>query len=303
MNRSPLLLALLVAAGFAVAPAEPAGAAAAAPEAADDLGKLVPEAADLTSEQRAVLKKVVDQEFCYCGCPHTLAGCLREHKACRHAPRMVALAARRARGGLAPPEIVKLLTDYYASFDAGKRAHLDVKGFGPPLGNAAAPVSIVEFSDFTCPYCQMLRTKLEEFVKDRAGRVKLYYKPFPIASHERSFEAAVAGEWARDQGKFWPMHDLLFEHPHALSTDDLAAYAAQAGADPADLREALQEGRYRAKVEGSMAEARAAGIRGTPTLFFDGRRLGLPDYSDAALGFTLEDEEEWRRNKGAWTRD
>jgi protein-disulfide isomerase len=198
--------------------------------------------------------------------------------------------------------VQKSVAKYYASFDRPRRARLDVAAFGPPLGDAGAAITMVEFSDFTCPYCQLMRPVLEKFVADRPGRVKLLYKPFPIESHPNAVEAAQAGEWARDQGIFWTFHDLMFERPHALSTDELVSYANQAGKDGADLRAALESGRYRYKVEGSQAEARAAGLRGTPTLFLGGRLHVIPDYSEWMLEFTLQDEEEWQETQG-WSHD
>jgi protein-disulfide isomerase len=259
----------------------------------------------LTPPQRETLKKVLADEFCHCGCPHTLGGCLREHKDCKHAPRMASLAARLAGQGGQAGEVLRVLTDYYAGFDKAKRARLDLEGWGPPLGKADAPVTIVEFSDFTCPHCQKLRPELERFVKANEGRVRLFYKPFPLPSHPRALEAALAVEWARSKGFFWKMHDRLFDRPHALQDDDLAASAAAFGGDPADLRAALADGRHRARVQAAQAEARAAGLRGTPTLFMNGRRLDLPMGTQQAaevLRFALEDEEQWAK-AGGWARD
>jgi protein-disulfide isomerase len=304
MPARPTTLAALAAA-FALAvlgsgvASRRAAAAPAEPDAAEILPGVALEA--LTPEQRQVAARVAQNEFCHCGCPHTLSGCLREHKACKHAPRMAALAARLAGAGLGVPEVARALGDYYASFDRAKRVALDVGGFGPPLGGPEAKVTIVEFSDFTCPYCQMLRPRLEEFVKARKGRVRLFYKPFPIASHPRSAEAAAAAEWAREKGFFWAMHDALFEHPHDLDDAALSATAERLGGDPADLLEALAAGRYRARIAGSQEEARRGGLQGTPTLFFDGRRYTLPDHSEESLEFTLADEEEWLA--GGWGHD
>jgi protein-disulfide isomerase len=293
--RTAALLALALAAAL------PRGALAQAAD--DDLPGV--DTSALTPSQKQVLLAVVKDEFCYCGCPHTLAGCLKEHKSCKHAPRMAALAARLAGQGLKSGEILKYLTEYYSGFDKRKRARLDVKDFGPPLGAASAPVSIVEFSDFTCPYCQALRPELERFVKENAARVRLFYKPFPLPSHARSTELALAGEWARDKGVFWKMHDDLFDHPHKVSDDDLAAAARAVGGDPDDLLQAISSGRDRARVNASMAEGRAAGLVGTPTLFLNGRKLNVPMVPTDApevLRFTLEDEEEWTKS-GGWARD
>ncbi len=288
-----------------------AGAAAALllapPALADDPAPADPPGVDtagLTPPQLEVLRRVLAEEFCYCGCPHTLDGCLREHGACKHAPRMARLAVRLASQGATVADVHRVLRDYYSGFDRRKRARLDVTDFGPPLGDPAAPVALVEFSDFTCPFCQRVKPELDRFVEENRGRVRLYYKPFPIASHEHSMDAALAGEWARDRGLFWKMYDQLFAHPHQLAPGDLAGYAAGIGGDPDDLAAALQSGHDRGRVEASQAEGRAARMTGTPTLYLNGHKLELPYGDDVreVLQFALEDEEEWAK-RGGWERD
>ena len=96
------------------------------------------------------------------------------------------------------------------------------------------------------------------------------------------------------------MHDRMFESAPALAVDDLAEHAAAVGGDAEDLRAALAEGRYRGKIQVSQAEARNAGIKGTPTVFMNGRLL--TDLSEEALEQALRDEEEWQQHRG-WTRD
>jgi protein-disulfide isomerase len=280
----------------------PAATASPAPGAADlpgvDLGALTPAQAD-------TVRRVAAEEFCHCGCPHTLAGCLREHSSCKHAPRMAQLAVRLAGLGLGAGEIRQQLRDYYSAFHRGKRARLDVKDFGPPRGDPAAPVVLVEFSDFTCPFCQRLKPELDRWVDENAARVRLYYKPFPIASHPHAMEAAITAEWARDRGLFWKMYDQLFTHPGALSDDDLAGHAEAVGGDADDLRAALGAGRNRARIAASQAEARAARLAGTPTLYVNGRKLDLPLLPglDEVLDLAVQDEEEWLKNGGGWARD
>jgi protein-disulfide isomerase len=94
---------------------------------------------------------------------------------------------------------------------------------------------------------------------------------------------------------------MLFENPRALSDDDLASYAAKLGGDPTSLREALASKKFRPRILGSQAEARIAGLTGTPTLFVNGRRHVL-DWSDETLEQIIAEEEEWMKNKG-WTKD
>lgn len=309
MTTRSLVAALAVASsllpGCAKRAAAPAPAAAAATHTAvEDLPALLPDVdlSALTDEQREIVARFLDDQFCYCGCPHTVAGCLRGHAACPHAKRMAWLAARLASAGLAEADVVNLVTEYYASFETTKRSKLEVKDFGPPLGDAAAPITLVEFSDFTCPFCQMLRPQLEKWVEANAGRVKLIYKPFPIDSHPHSYEAAQAGEWAREQGIFWQMHDLLFSHPGAHAPEELAGYARELGADGDALVAAIDASRYLPRIQASRAEARAAGITGTPTLYFNGRRMVVTDFSTLMLDRTLADEEEWQAHHG-WAKD
>jgi protein-disulfide isomerase len=289
------LLACLLA-GPVVGPI--AHAAEAAPAATGELPAALVEG--LSAAQQAVVGAWAKESFCYCGCPHTVAQCLREHAGCRHAKRATTLAARLVRAGAKRADLEKALAAYYGSFE--RRAKLDVAAFGPPLGSPDARITFVEFSDFTCPYCQMIRAGLETFVRTRSERVKLYFKPFPIESHPGALECAQAAEWARDKGRFWAMHDAIFEHPEAHAVNDLAALAGALGLPAAELRAALEDRRYLDRIRGSQAEARAAGLKGTPTLFVSGRMLVITDLSDEGLEFTLEDEEEWQANRG-WARD
>jgi len=300
MRKTLLLAAAVVAAAALARAGRTAWAAEDLPDAAEVLPGVAVE--QLTAPQRDVLVRVAREEFCYCGCPHTLSQCLRTHKQCRHAPRMAELASRLAGAGRQAGEILKLLQEYYASFEKPRRARLDTARFGPALGDEKAPVTIVEFSDFACPYCQVLKPVLDEFVRARPSRVRLIYKPFPLPQHPRSLEAAIAAEWARGTGSFWRMIDALFAHPRRLSDEDLADRAREIGADPLALREALLSPELRARVEASKSEAVAAGLRGTPTLFLNGRRLVFTDLTAAMLEFTLEDEEEWTRS-GGWAKD
>ncbi len=283
----PLALSLLL-----TAPAKPAPAV--------DWSR-IPESVGvsaLTAAQKDVLARVLADEFCYCGCPHTLLGCLTEHTQCTHAPRMAALAARLAGMGLSANEVLKILTEYYASFDKTKRAKFEVKALGTPIGDPKAPVTIYEYADFECPFCQQLRPKLEAFGKAHPGRVTLVFRPFPIAGHAHAETAAEAAEWARDQGIFWPFHDAMFDNPKKLDVDSLVLLADKLGKDGDSLRQALADRKYRDRVQAGLNEGRRAGVAGTPTIFWNGRRHVIPDYSDTVLEFVLEDEEEW--SKRGW---
>jgi protein-disulfide isomerase len=279
------------------APAAPPAASASAP--AEALPGVPLEG--LSPEQQRILAEYASSEFCYCGCPHTISACLRTHRECKHAPRMAQVAARIVAGGGTIANVREWVRRYYASFD--HRARLDVKDFGPPLGDPEAPIVLVEYSDFTCPFCQRLRPVLESFVQERAGRVKLFFKPFPIESHPGALETAITAEWARDHGLFWPMHDALFSNPEGHDTEDLVSQAEALGGDGSDLRDALLTRRNEHRIRAAQAEARAAGMVGTPTLYLDGRMVEVPGpVTEEWLEFTLQDEEEWKKH-GGWERD
>ncbi len=312
--RTPALLLALALAGPLLACRTPAattasaGPASAEPVAAAKAAPDDPEAAlarlplmGLDPAQRQLLAKYAQEDYCYCGCPHTVSSCLLHHPGCKHSARMMHLAAALAtRPGATVESIRSFVDGYYSAFD--HRATLDVAGYGPPLGEASAPVSLVEYSDYTCPFCQAFRPVLEAFVTAHAGRVKLYFKPFPIESHPGALDAALAGEWARQKGEFWRMHDELFSSSqHDLDT--MAGLADALGLDPSELREDVTSRRLEARIRATQDEGRAVGVRGTPTLFMNGRLLDLPENNPAWLEFALQDEEEWLQHKGGWERD
>jgi protein-disulfide isomerase len=279
------------------------------PTRAQDLPPGV-DASELAPAQREILSKVLASQFCHCGCPHTLGGCLKEHRTCKHAPRMAELAVKLVGAGAKQDQVEAVLAKYYGGFRK-KRAPFNLKDAGAPLGNPDAKITIVEFSDFTCPFCRALRPRLEAWVKANASRVRLFYRPFHLPNHARSMESAEAGEFAREKGKFWPMHDALFEADGRLSDDDLVAQAERLGLPGGELREALASKRFRPRIIASSAEGKASGLEGTPTIFVNGRRfeltIGSPrdpfEFIGWGLDFTLRDEEEWVANGGAWARD
>jgi protein-disulfide isomerase len=135
-------------------------------------------------------------------------------------------------------------------------------------GHPAAPVTVVEYGDFQCPYCRRAAPVLRELVDSSGGAVALVFRHFPLFTvHPFALTAALAAEASGPL--FWRMHDLLFAHQDRLTDADLAGYAALIGArdvvgDPAQ--------RFRPAVEADYRSGVAAGVRGTPTLFVAGER-------------------------------
>ncbi|MCX4243507.1 DsbA family protein [Paraliomyxa miuraensis] len=141
----------------------------------------------------------------------------------------------------------------------------------PYVGAAIPLVTIVEYSDFQCPFCSRLATTLEELQGEYRSDLKLVFKQFPLPMHAQAEPASRAALAAHEQGKFWELHDLMFANQRALSDDELEGYAREAGLDMDRFRKDFQSDAIRDHVQAEMAQGRALGVRGTPAFFVNGR--------------------------------
>ncbi len=143
----------------------------------------------------------------------------------------------------------------------------------PIKGPAEAWVTIVEVSDFECPFCKRVEPTLKE-IQDKYGNdVRFVYKYNPLPFHRRAMPAAMAAECASEQGKFWQMHGLLFENQRALEDAQLEEYAKKAGVNVAKWKECYSANKYKDKITSQQATANRLGARGTPAFFINGRFL------------------------------
>lgn len=150
---------------------------------------------------------------------------------------------------------------------------VEVEAIGPSRGPAKAPVTIVEFSDFECPYCSRANealTKVEEVYGDK---VRIVFRDFPLSFHSNAKKAAEAGHCADEQGKFWELHDKMFENQRALGVDELKGYAKEIGLDSGKFDACLDGGKMAAKVEKNMEAGEEAGVSGTPAFFINGKMV------------------------------
>ena len=151
----------------------------------------------------------------------------------------------------------------------------DVKTDGhPAIGPKNAPVKLVLFSDFQCPYCLDFGVTLMEIVKAYEDRVQLVFRQFPLTSiHPDAQRAAEASLCARDQGLFWEMHDILFENQRSLTEENILAQIQSLKIDAEKFRECLVSGRHKSEVLQDIRAGSAAGTDSTPTLFVNGIHL------------------------------
>ena len=144
----------------------------------------------------------------------------------------------------------------------------------PAQGAASAPVTIVEYSDFQCPFCQRVMPTIKQLRTQYGDKVRVVWKDFPLTQvHPQAFVAAQAGNCAQEQGKFWELHDQLFANQQALQPENLKKYAAAVGMDTAKFNACLDSAKFEARVQESMAEGSKIGVQSTPTVFINGRMV------------------------------
>lgn len=243
-----LVLALLVAAQGARlgadpvhAPAEPGPASSAGRPAAAPAGECEPlagQVADLEAEVAAMRRELAVIQ--------------------RQLARMETLLSRRGAGG-----------GDGGDEEAALPAAIDV-GTNPFKGQPGAPLVLVEYSDYECPFCarnarETLPRLEEEYVAP--GRLRYVFADYPLSSHRHAVAAAVAANCAGEQGAYWPMHDLLFANHREIEPERLPAYADSLGLDLERFRACLDDDEQRAEVERDQTEASRAGVRATPTFF------------------------------------
>ena len=144
---------------------------------------------------------------------------------------------------------------------------------GPATGPVNAPVTIVEFSEFQCPFCARFNPTLQQVRAKYGDKVRIVFRQFPLPFHPFAQKAAEASLCANDQGKFWELHDAMFANQQALGVDQLKAKAAELKLDSGKFNACLDSGKHVAAIESDKREGEAVGVTGTPGMFINGRFL------------------------------
>jgi Protein-disulfide isomerase len=136
-----------------------------------------------------------------------------------------------------------------------------------------APVTLVEYGDYECPHCGLAHPIVKAVQQELGSQLRFVFRNFPLAeAHPHARLAAQAAEAAAAQGKFWEMHDIVFEHQDALEVEDLIGYAKSLGLDAAQFSRDLETGTYAKKVRDDFRNGVRSGVNGTPTFFVNGVR-------------------------------
>ena len=230
----------------------------------------------LTPARKAAALKVLREHGCPCGCDMKVAECRVKDPGCSYSKGLSASLIESLKAGKSVPEAVK-------SAEASRWGHvpehkllddpvaIPVAG-APVLGPADARITLVEFSDFQCPYCVKAVGQLKAVMKAYPKDVKLIFKQFPLDSHSQAAGAALAAIAAQRQGKFWEMHDAMFAHRNDLSRPALFAIASGVGLDMKRFTADISSPEVKRVVTRDQEDGEKAGVEGTPTLYIDGRR-------------------------------
>ena len=234
---------------------------------------------ELTRGERRTWVALVNEELSPCGEPVSVARCVAEERSCRRCVPAARYLARLVAEGYERSQI----TEHYGlRYGTEQEVELPID-HAPVRGAPMAPVTIIEFSDFECPHCRAAAPMLHRLVQEFSGRVKLAFLHYPLDGHENAGPAARAAVAAGNQGKFWEMHDLLFENQRALGPEDLESYAERLELDMARFRRDFAAEETQQRVDADKAAGRSVDVQGTPTLFVNGRRFSeqpeaLPAY-------------------------
>lgn len=169
------------------------------------------------------------------------------------------------------------------------RADLDTDD-SPAYGPEGAPVTVVEFSDFECGYCRRVVGTLDQVKENYGDQVRIVFRQFPLQNHANAQKAAEASLCANDQGKFWPMHDLLFAEQDRLDVDSLKKKADRIGLDRAVFDDCLDSDRHAEKVRSDLQDGTSVGVSGTPALFVNGINVPGGAVSYETLSQAIDDE-------------
>jgi protein-disulfide isomerase len=185
---------------------------------------------------------------------------------------------------------VKVLEEKIAKMPAAaapRRPTIDYnKVHNLPIGSSAvkgkmsAKVTITEFSDFQCPYCSKLQPTLKQVLEAYPNDVKLVFKDFPLSFHKQAKNAAKAARAAGEQGKYWEMHDLIFENFNKVNEQMFKDFATKLNLDMNRFTADYSSNKYDMLIQDDINLGRAAGVTGTPSLFMNGKRMQRRSFED-----------------------
>jgi len=239
---------------------------------------------ELSRAERRIWVELINDQLSPCGEPISVGRCVAEQRSCRACVPAARYLVRLISEGYERQEIEE---HYQLRYDEESAVEIPIDG-APSRGSQMAQVTIVEFSDFECPYCGRAHPLLQQVLSEFEGRVRVVFMQYPLSSHPHAMPAARAAVAAGNQDRFWEMHDLLFEHQQQLEQEHLERYAEQIGLDMDRFRRDMESSETQDRVEANKELGHENGVEGTPSFFINGRRFSEPpsalaDYVREAL--------------------
>ncbi len=262
----------------------PSGGAPIAP--ASDIELPGVDTSSLTPRERREWSAYVSERLAPCSdTPVSIAQCIKEKRNCSRCLPAAKFLVKEVRDGRTKEQV----SDGYKSrFDAERIKNIDLADT-PAKGPATAPVTIVEWADFECPFCKRAAPIIESMVERFPGKVRFLFKVYPLAMHQHAEAASKAAFAAQNQGKFWEMHHKLFERAPALEDPELDKIAKEVGLDMKQFKADAESAAVKTRIERDKKQGEAVGLEGTPYIFINGRVF------DAKGGDFQADLEDWIR--------
>jgi predicted DsbA family dithiol-disulfide isomerase len=226
----------------------------------------------LTGSELQLLVSIVRKEASPCPNELSLLEDLSRADPCPRAVSALGFLYRRILDGYPESDI---LDQYVSRFKEAAQVKINIEG-RPDTGPADAPVTIVTFSDFQCPFCRKAALQIKQIKQLYPESVRLVFKHFPLDYHNYSMEAAIAAEAALAQGRFWEMHDRLFALKGELSDEAVEGAASSAGLDLTRWKEDMESSEVIERISADREEAIELKLGGTPTIFVNGIEFEEP---------------------------
>ena len=228
----------------------------------------------LTNSQREIALQTMRAESCTCGCDMKIAQCRMGDPACVSSRRLAHFVVTMASSGKSKEAVREELLKFAAAPENLLDDPIKIATDGDPVrGPASAKVTIVEFSDFQCPYCAKATVEVTQILNKYPKDVRFLFKQFPLDIHSQAAVAAEASLAAQAQGKFWEMHDKLYANFRSISRVRILAWAREVGLDVTRFKTDLDSHKYLARVTAEEKQGEDAGVVGTPTFYINGKKL------------------------------
>ncbi len=228
----------------------------------------------LTKTQTDVALSVLRTETCTCGCNLKLAECRVVDTPCGYSRTLASFVVRDASLGKSADTVRADLRQVETQPPPVLAQPIRLSVDGDPMkGPPNAKVTIVEFSDFQCPFCAKATGEVAQILQRYPKDVRFFFKQFPLETHSQAALAAEASLAAQAQGKFWEMHDKMYSDFRHITHAKILLWAKEVGLDMGRFTSELDSHKYAARVASEENQGERAGVEGTPTFFIDGKKL------------------------------